>query len=151
MTPTSFTALFVGFYWRGSEVKHASGQDDCNNKTITSLANTKCIKVCWAEKKNTIRLGEIIYISIIFYLLSKIDLTLCEFLYLVVVVYLISIVLLKWETPYSKRSNFKHHSNLIALYLSTAADIYDFVEYGMVREITETLGLAPIYGNKKET
>lgn len=61
----------------------------------------------------------------------------CKLVNILFCVYLISVIFIRWLTPYSSLLNKKAHSSLIALFLSAAADVIDFIEYTSEEEITD--------------
>lgn len=61
-------------------------------------------------------------------------------------IYLIAVVIIRYLQPYSEKLTRKDHANLIAFFLTSAADVIDFVEYSQETEITHKIGVHLIYG-----
>lgn len=59
---------------------------------------------------------------------------------------MITVILIRNITPVAKNLNKKAHSQLLALFLSAAADVVDFVEYANEEEITHEIGIHSIFG-----
>lgn len=60
--------------------------------------------------------------------------------------YLIAVTAIRYLTPFSDNQNYKLHSTLLAVFLSAAADIVDFVECANQTEIVEKIGVHAIFG-----
>ena len=63
--------------------------------------------------------------------------------------FLIAVIAIRYLTPFSDNLNRKLHSTLLAVFLSAAADIVDFVEYANNESIVSEIGVHPILGNQK--
>ena len=60
--------------------------------------------------------------------------------------FLITVTAIRYVTPFSENLNRKLHSTLLAVFLSAAADIVDFVEYANNETIVSKIGIHPIFG-----
>ena len=62
--------------------------------------------------------------------------------------FLICVIAIRYMTPFSDNLNHKLHSTLLAVFLSAAADIVDFVDYANEEIIVEKIGVHMIFGKK---
>ena len=60
--------------------------------------------------------------------------------------FLISVISIRYLTPFSDNLNHKLHSTLLAVFLGAAADIVDFVEYANEETIVKKIGVHAIFG-----